>query len=67
VATRTAKAVADPELHDRLQQDWLLIRDLVQGKAKDRFGPLIGKLAGKAYFENNPEVTTTTYEPIAAE
>jgi predicted nucleotide-binding protein (sugar kinase/HSP70/actin superfamily) len=67
VATKAAKTVADPELHDRLQQDWLLIRDLVQGKAKDRFGPLIGKLAGKAYFENNPEVTTTTYEPIAAE
>jgi predicted nucleotide-binding protein (sugar kinase/HSP70/actin superfamily) len=67
LATKAAKTAADPELHDRLQQDWLLIRDLVQGKAKDRFGPLLGKLAGKAYFENNPEVTTTTYEPIAAE
>jgi len=64
-----AEAVQDPALHDRLRQDWLLIRDLLQGKVKERFGPLVQKLAGKAYFENNPEVSHVTYEaePIAAE
>jgi hypothetical protein len=61
--------VADPELHDRLREDYLLISDLLKGKAKERFGPIIGKLANKAYFENNPEVRTVGYaeEAIAAE
>jgi len=68
-AAAAAKTAADPEVHDRLRQDWLLIRDLVQGKAKERFGPLVGKLAGKAFFENNPEVShlVREEEPIAAE
>jgi predicted nucleotide-binding protein (sugar kinase/HSP70/actin superfamily) len=68
MASRLAKAVTDPELHDRLRQDGLLIRDLLQGKAKERFGPFIAKLAGKAFFENNPEVAhLNDAEPIAAE
>ncbi|MEJ7734139.1 MAG: 2-hydroxyglutaryl-CoA dehydratase [Polyangiaceae bacterium] len=65
-----AKAfVTDPETRERLQQDWLLVRDILSGKAKERFGPLVRKLAGKAYFENNPEVSHLGYndEAIAAE
>jgi hypothetical protein len=65
-----AKAfVTDPENKERLEQDWLLIRDVLSGKAKERFGPLVRKLAGKAYFENNPEVSHLGYneEAIAAE
>lgn len=46
----------DPETQDRLRQDAELVRDLVKGKAEERFGPLLAKLAGKAYFENNAEV-----------
>ena len=33
-----------------------LFRDLAKGKAEEHFGPLLAKLAGKAYFENNREV-----------
>jgi predicted nucleotide-binding protein (sugar kinase/HSP70/actin superfamily) len=45
-----------PETHAQLREDYVLLRDLAAGKAKERFAPLVGKLAGKAYFENNPEV-----------
>jgi hypothetical protein len=63
-------ALTDPETHARLGEDYSLIKDLITGKAKDRFGPLVAKLAGKAYFENNPEVSHVVVEDqmaIAAE
>jgi predicted nucleotide-binding protein (sugar kinase/HSP70/actin superfamily) len=68
-ARKAAAFVTSPETHERLEQDYLLIRDVVKGKAEERFGPLVAKLAGKAYFENNPEVRHVAYseEPIAAE
>jgi predicted nucleotide-binding protein (sugar kinase/HSP70/actin superfamily) len=69
-AARKAIAFArDPETHERLRQDYSLVRDLVAGKAKERFAPLAQKLLGKAYFENNPEVSSVAYngEAIAAE
>jgi predicted nucleotide-binding protein (sugar kinase/HSP70/actin superfamily) len=70
------KAVAfarDPETHERLHQDYLLVRDIASGKVKERAMPILQKLLGKAIFENNPEIRTETYavnvggEPIAAE
>jgi predicted nucleotide-binding protein (sugar kinase/HSP70/actin superfamily) len=68
MAARAAETLTDPTVHDRLRQDWLLVSDLLQGKVKDRFGPLVGKLAGKAFFENNAEVAhLNQVEPIAAE
>jgi predicted nucleotide-binding protein (sugar kinase/HSP70/actin superfamily) len=66
-AAKLAKTVADPEVHERLEHDYALVRDLLQGKVKERFGPLVERLAGKAYFENNPEVSHVVREPIAAE
>jgi len=66
-----AKAVADklrnPELHELAKEDLALVVDLARGKAKQRFAPLVARLAGKAYFENNPEVSAVVSEPIAAE
>ena len=60
-----------PETQERLAQDAELVKDIVRGKAKERFGPLVAKLAGKAYFENNPEVSHVVREDamdaIAAE
>jgi predicted nucleotide-binding protein (sugar kinase/HSP70/actin superfamily) len=65
---KLAKVAADPEVHQQLREDATLIRDIVAGKAKDRFKPLVQKLAGKAVFENNPEVMhVTREEAIAAE
>ncbi|NUP06658.1 MAG: 2-hydroxyglutaryl-CoA dehydratase, partial [Polyangiaceae bacterium] len=59
-----------PETQERLRQDAELVADLIRGKAKERFGPLVAKLAGKAYFENNPEVAHVVHEDnmaVAAE
>lgn len=69
-AARKAIAFArDPETHEQLKHDWELVRDLAQGKAKERLIPLAQRLFGKAIFENNPEVAHVTHhgEPIAAE
>ena len=67
-AARAYAFLADPSTHERLREDAALVRDIVAGKTKERFGPLVAKLAGKAYFENNPEVDhLVTREPIAAE
>jgi predicted nucleotide-binding protein (sugar kinase/HSP70/actin superfamily) len=60
-------AARDPEVHAMLREDWILVRDLAAGKAKERFAPLVERLASKAYFENNAEVAKTIAEPIAAE
>lgn len=66
---KAADRLADPELHAQVRADVELVRDLVAGKAKERFKPLVEKLAGDAYFENNPEVShvTSAREVIAAE
>jgi hypothetical protein len=67
---RAAKAfVTSPETLSRVREDAALIGDILRGKAKERFSPLLKKLAGKAYFENNAEVSHIGYnaEPIAAE
>ena len=65
-AALKAKAT-DPELHDLVKEDAALVMDIVRGKAKERFSPLVARLAGKAYFENNPEVSHVHQEAIAAE
>lgn len=59
----------NPETHERLAHDVELLRDLLQGKAKEALLPLAKKLMGKAIFENNAEIQTMAYnqEPIAAE
>ena len=54
--------VKNPETQERLIQDAELIRDIAKGKADKHFGPLVAKLAGKAYFENNAEVAHVVAE-----
>ncbi|MFO0550244.1 MAG: 2-hydroxyglutaryl-CoA dehydratase [Polyangiaceae bacterium] len=65
------------ETRERFAQDWQLARDLLGGKVKERFGPIVARLANKAYFENNAEVAHTVHhdevrmpvsvEPIASQ
>jgi hypothetical protein len=67
---KAKELVTSPEVHARLREDAELLRDVVAGKAKDRFKPLVEKLLGSAIFENNPEVAHIVRyegEPIAAE
>jgi hypothetical protein len=57
---------ASPDTHARLREDYALLRDLAAGKAKERFGPIVERLAKKAYFENNPEVQPHIREEVIA-
>ena len=72
-AMKVVAFARDPETHERLRQDYHLVRDIASGKAKERALPILQKLLGKAIFENNPEIRTETHavnvggEPIAAE
>ncbi|KYF76861.1 2-hydroxyglutaryl-CoA dehydratase [Sorangium cellulosum] len=68
-AKAATEFLTDPETLSRAREDVALVRDLLAGKAAERFSPLVKRLAGKAYFENNPEVSHTVHsvEPIAAE
>ncbi|HSO00043.1 MAG TPA: hypothetical protein VLS89_17235 [Candidatus Nanopelagicales bacterium] len=61
--------ITSPETKERVREDVTLLADLARGKVKERFGPLVARLAAKAYFENNPEVSQVVREsePIAAE
>ncbi|WP_437574702.1 2-hydroxyglutaryl-CoA dehydratase [Sorangium sp. So ce887] len=61
--------LTNPETLSRAREDVALLRDIIGGKASERFKPLVKRLAGKAYFENNPEVSPAAYsgEAIAAE
>lgn len=71
IPAKTAKAaafVSDPDTLDRLRADAELLRDLARGKVAEHMGPLVQRLAGKAYFENNAEVAHVIHEDaIAAE
>jgi len=68
-AMKVKETLRDPEVQERVREDVTLVVDLVRGKAKERFTPLVRKLASKAYFENNAEVSSVVNhaEPIAAE
>jgi predicted nucleotide-binding protein (sugar kinase/HSP70/actin superfamily) len=54
--------LSNKENQARMKQDAELIVDLASGRAKDHFGPLLSKLAGKAFFENNAEVAHVVAE-----
>jgi hypothetical protein len=41
-------ALRSPEVRERLRLDAELVRDLVAGKVKERYGPLVEKLARRA-------------------
>mgnify|MGYP001163722467 CR=1 FL=1 len=62
-----ATKVVSSEFREAAKQDVLLVRDIAQGKITERFGPLVARLAGKAYPENNPDAVVIHDEPLAAE
>jgi predicted nucleotide-binding protein (sugar kinase/HSP70/actin superfamily) len=66
LAARGAERLRDPELRAAIACDAAIVRDLVRGKVADHYGPIVRRLLGKAYFENNSEVAHLS-EPLAAE
>ena len=68
---RRAYAFAsDPDTHRRAKLDVELASDLLRGKAKERFGPLVSQLLRRALGHGDePVATTPSYQdqPLAAE
>jgi len=58
----TAKKVVafatSSDTRERLKQDYALLSDLARGKAKQRYGWLVERIAKRAYLEKNQEVET---------
>ncbi|MEI8259496.1 MAG: hypothetical protein WCJ30_27840 [Deltaproteobacteria bacterium] len=70
--TTVARAVAaarDPEFQGRIREDATLLRDLVAGKARDRFAPLVKRLAHRAITDRDPVdvIAPTSRTPAATE
>lgn len=46
----------DPEFQEQVREDAKLVRDVLKGKAEERFGPLVKRLTHRAFFEKDPGV-----------
>jgi len=64
---KAGRTVRDPEFQARVRADVELVRDLVGGKVKERFAPLVKQLAFRAYFDRDPVTQTVpaTAQPVA--
>ncbi len=50
-AIKAKEFVSNPEVHQRIRDDYELLRDVIAGKAKERFSPLLHKLAGDVFLQ----------------
>jgi predicted nucleotide-binding protein (sugar kinase/HSP70/actin superfamily) len=60
------KALSDRENWRKARLDLEIVADLARGKAREHYAPLVKKLLGRAYWENNPDAPQVD-EPLAAE
>ena len=69
-AGRGYRFVRDPDTRRRVKVDIMLARDVLSGKARERFGPLASRLLRRAWGHGDaPQAAATTSEaqPLAAE
>jgi predicted nucleotide-binding protein (sugar kinase/HSP70/actin superfamily) len=66
LANKAMAAARNEELREAIACDLAIVRDVVRGKVTDHYGPIVRRLLGKAYFENN-EAVAHVAEPLAAE
>lgn len=62
IARKTRATFTDPEFRSRVREDALLLRDVVAGRVKERFAPLIERLAHRALFDRD----SSTFAPASA-
>jgi predicted nucleotide-binding protein (sugar kinase/HSP70/actin superfamily) len=67
VTQRAIDLAKDEEFREAVGVDLSIARDLLTGKAKDVYGPLVKKLMGRAYYGEQAEQAPATVEPLAAE
>jgi hypothetical protein len=65
-ARRVVAALTDRDNWKKARLDLEIVGDLARGKAREHYEPLVKKLLGRAYWENNPEAPAVE-EPLAAE
>jgi predicted nucleotide-binding protein (sugar kinase/HSP70/actin superfamily) len=54
VVASAARKVSDEEFRSQVREDYVLLKDLVAGKVRERFAPLVERLAHRAYFDRDP-------------
>lgn len=54
VVAKVAETVRDEEFRGQVREDLKLVRDIAAGKAKERFAPMIDRLAHRAFFSKDP-------------
>ncbi len=63
---RAVAWLSDAKVQKAIALDASIVRDLLRGKVAHHYGPIVRRLMGKAYFENNSEVAVAV-EAMAAE
>ncbi|MSP24309.1 MAG: 2-hydroxyglutaryl-CoA dehydratase [Myxococcales bacterium] len=73
-ARRLGASLADPEVRAAIALDLEVLQDLVSGKARELYGPIVKRLTTRAYFGSDAESAAVTHdhgmheaEPLAAE
>jgi len=66
LGAKVVELAKDQDLREQLACDASILRDVVRGKVSEHYGPIVRRLMGKAYFENNAEVASLV-TPMAAE
>lgn len=64
-AKKARDFVTNPEVHQRVRDDVELLSDVLSGKAKERLMPLMHKLAGDAFLQQQG-VAPTVSSPVSA-
>ncbi len=54
LVSKAVEAVRDEEFRGQVREDLTLVRDLAAGKAKERFAPMMDRLAHRAFFSKDP-------------
>ena len=57
LAAKAVATVRDGEFRAQVREDLNLAKDIAQGKARERFAPLMDRLAHRAFFSKDPVQT----------
>jgi len=64
-ARKAAESVRSEDFRAQVRADAELLTELVRGRAKEHYGPLVERLATRAMFDKDPLPTTDRSQPVA--
>lgn len=64
-ARKAVESVRSEGFRAQVRADAELVTDLVRGRVKERYGPLVERLAARAMFDEDPLPTTAAGQPVA--